>query len=40
MPPHIKTILIFIGSLAFVIWLLVYINNRDNKKKKPVDNNN
>ncbi len=37
MPPHIKTILILIGSLAVIIWLLVFINNRDNKKNKSSD---
>jgi len=33
MPPHIKVAVIFVGSVAAIIWLLVFVHNRDKKKK-------
>ena len=32
MAPHIQTVLVVLGALALVIFLLVFINNRDRKK--------
>lgn len=33
MAPHIQTALILLGALALVIFLLVFIHNRDRKKE-------
>lgn len=32
MDPALTTALVVVGSLFLVIWLLVYINGRDNRK--------
>ncbi|MCW3109806.1 MAG: hypothetical protein JWQ09_4312 [Segetibacter sp.] len=34
MPPHIKTLLVLLLIIAAIVSLLVYVNNRDNKRNK------
>jgi hypothetical protein len=34
MAPHIQTAFILIGILAFIIGLLIFINNKDRKKNR------
>lgn len=34
MNPALTTVLVLLGSLFLVIWLLVYIHDRDKKKDK------
>jgi hypothetical protein len=38
MPAHVQTILVLLGIVAAIVLLLVFINNKDNRKTKESGN--